>query len=134
MKIQPATLDQVAIGRNGKRIAIDADVGSVAQQLQQIDSNLELYFNEDGGYYEVRCKHPVSGKPYLVLTAQELDGRIIDRMHQIRDPQYNFAKELEADEAAMKKELEHKRKEQVGEVGERLAHAIRKDLHIKTNF
>lgn len=134
MQIQPASIEQITKGRNGMRVRISSDVGNIAKDLANIDPDLELHANETGGYYEVRCKHPVSGKSYLVTTALDLDQRIVDSIRKMRDPQYDFIKESDQIEKAAKKELEHQRKEKVGEAGEKLAHSMRKDLHIQKNF
>lgn len=140
MEIQPASLDQVMLASNGKRINITSDVGDVVKDLKAIDSNYEVHAVEyfDNGqlsaYFEIRCFNPTHGKSYLVTTATELDQRIVNRIKEIRDPSYNYADELEKAEQENKDKLEVERKEQIGDIGERLAHAMRKDKGIKKNF
>jgi len=132
MEIQPATLDQIVKGRNGKRHLIANDVGNIAKQLKEIDPSFELHYNEKTSYFVVLQK--IGNKEHMVTTAQELDGRIIQRIKEIVNPNYNYEEESIKVQKAVEKESEHRRKEQVGEIGERLAHAMRTDLNEKKNF
>lgn len=132
MEIKAATLDQIIKGRNGKRVVITNDVGDIARQIKEISPDLELHYNETASYFVVIQKH--DNGEHLVTTAQELDARIVERVKQITNPQYNFDIEAAKIEKQKEAEAEHKRKEHIGEVGERLAHGFRKDLNIKKNF
>jgi len=132
MEIKPATIDQIIKGRNGKRVVITNDVGDVARQIKEVSPDLELHYNETAQYFVVVQKH--ENGEHLVTTAQELDGRIVERVKQITNPQYNFDIEAAKIEKAEKEAMEKRRKEHIGEVGERLAHGFRKDLNIKKNF
>jgi len=132
MEIKPATIDQIIKGRNGKRVVITNDVGDVARQIKEVSPDLELHYNETAQYFVVVQKH--ENGEHLVTTAQELDGRIVERVKQITNPQYNFDIEAAKIEKAEKEAMEKRRKEHISEVGERLAHGFRKDLNIKKNF
>jgi gas vesicle protein len=132
MEIKPATIDQIIKGRNGKRVVITNDVGDVARQIKEISSDLELHYNETADYFVVIQKH--ENGEHLVTTAQDLDGRIVERVKQITNPQYNFDIEAAKVEKEAKENMEKQRKEHIGEIGERLAHGFRKDLNIKKNF
>lgn len=132
MQIKPATLDQIVKGRDGKRHVITNDVGDIAKQLKDIDPTFELHFNEKTEYFVVLQK--IGDKEHMVTTAQELDARILDRIREIINPNYNYEQESIKVQKESEKEAEHKRKEQVGEIGERLAHAMRTDLNEKKNF
>jgi len=132
MEIKPATIDQIIKGRNGKRVVITNDVGDVARQIKEVSPDLELHYNETAQYFVVVQKH--ENGEHLVTTAQELDGSIVERVKQITNPQYNFDIEAAKIEKAEKEAMEKRRKEHIGEVGERLAHGFRKDLNIKKNF
>jgi hypothetical protein len=132
MEIKPATLDQIVKGRDGKRHVITNDVGNIAQQLKDIDSTFELHFNEKTEYFVVLQK--IGNEEHMVTTAQELDVRILDRIREVINPNYNYEQESIKIQKESEKEAEHKRKEQVGEIGERLAHAMRTDLNEKKNF
>jgi hypothetical protein len=130
VEITPATLDQVTKSRDGKYIAVTADVGGVAHAIEQIDPHLHLRFSEAGEYYAVYWSE--QGNEYLILTAQELDHRLVQKMEEVywkcRQPGYDFGAELEANEDARKAKEEHDLLEERGPVYEQLAHAMRKDL------
>lgn len=122
MELQPASIMQVHQARNGRVVVVTDDVGSVCQQLREIDPGLRVRYSEDGGFFAVY--HQDEHKEYLVLTAQELDGRVVDRVREISSPGYDYAKALEDGERRRKADHEAKLREMVGEVGERLYHAI----------
>jgi hypothetical protein len=54
-------------------------------------------------------------------------------VQKIIHPSYNYADDLARLEQEAKKDQDRKFDEQVGEVGERLAHALRKDLGAKND-
>lgn len=125
MELQPATFSQVKRGRNGRMVVVDADVLDVVGQLQQIDRSLRVRYAEEGGYFVV-YQQTEDGE-HLVLTSQELDQRIVARVMQIRHSSYDLAAELEKEDSRREADHEHTVREQVGEIGERLYHAMRKD-------
>lgn len=129
MEIRPASIAQVAQARDGRMIEIGDDVGNVAKSLQQIDPGLRLRYSEAGEYFVVywRPDEWDEGDGQLVLTAQECDQRIVKRVQEIAQPGYDFAAELERLDEQTRTEKEHEWSERVGETGERLAHALRKD-------
>lgn len=133
MRIQAASLTQIARARNGRMVVIDDDAGAVAAQLREIDPALRLSVSDVTGHYVV-SQMLDDGTEHLVLTALELDGRIVRRVREIAHPSYDYAADLEAVEAEAEREQDHKRRERVGEIGERLAHAIRKDTGERRTF
>ncbi len=130
MEIEPATLAQVAMGRDGKMHEVDDDVGGIALRLKEIDDSLRLRWNEFGGFFVIyQMLDTAEGLlEKLVLTAQELDGRIIKRVEQITHPSYDFVAEMDRMDEEAQKDKDHAFHEQTGEVAERMAHAVRKDL------
>lgn len=132
MEIQPATIEQVAKGRDGKMITIDADVGGIAQQLTEVDPHLKLRFSESGGYFVVYREAPEGSE--LVGTYQELDHRVLKDVQRLawlnRQPGYSYADELDKKDAEADKEAEHARKEAMGEPAEKLHYALRKDKNM----
>ncbi len=130
MEIEPATLAQVAMGRDGKMHEVDDDVGGIALRLKEIDDSLRLRWNEFGGFFVIyQMLDTAEGLlEKLVLTAQELDGRIIKRVEQITHPSYDFVAEMDRMDEQAQKDKDHAFHEQTGEVAERMAHAVRKDL------
>jgi hypothetical protein len=130
MEIVPATFAQVKAGRDGRNVLVEDDVFEVARQLKEIDSSLCLRWNERGEYFVV---YQLWGQGQgetekLVLTSQELTPAILERVRQIVHPSYDFAAEMDRMDAQAKKDEEHRFAEETGEVGEHLAHALRKDL------
>lgn len=132
MELQPATLAQVRAAKGGRLITVDADVGDVVRQLRDIDDTLRVRYAEDGGYFVV-YQLLANGDEHLVLTAQRLDARIVDRIRKINSAAYDFVAELEAGDRQREADHDHKLREQIGEIGERLHFAMRKDSGLQTD-
>lgn len=130
MEIAPASVDQLVQSASGRWIAIDADVGSVAVQIKEIavdrGIDLRLRCSEVTGVFKV--VQVIDDEEQLVTTAQELDGRLVERVRQVTSPSYDLAGELDKIDDAADRQFWGDQREKVEEVGERLAHAIRKDL------
>ena len=126
MEIQPASLAQVRAGRDGRSILIEDDVANIAGRLKTIDDSLRLRWNERGEYFVVYQQLGRDEK--LVLTAQQLDERILHRVQQITHPSYDFVGEIDRMDKQAQKDADHRFSEQTGEIAEELAHAVRKDL------
>lgn len=133
MEIVPATLAQVRAGRDGRRVLIEDDVLDVAQQLKAIDESLSLHWNEQGSYFVV-IHTDEKGTENLVLTARELDNRVIDRVRQIGSANYDFLAEVDRLDKQAERDADHRFSERTGEIGERLAHAVRQDLQAKNKI
>src|SRR4051812_42242161 len=97
LDITPASMMQVRLGRGGRVVYIDDDVCGIAKQIQEINPDLRLAFNEGGEYFVVYQLVP-DGE-HLVTTAMELDARLVERVREISAPDYNLAAELEKHEA-----------------------------------
>lgn len=130
MEIRPASIEQVRLGRDGQRILVDDDVGSIAKQIQEIDPRLKLEWNWKGEFFMViETEELAEGREErLVTTAQELDGRLLKRVREITSPSYDFLGELERVDLQAEQERERRFSERAGEAGEHAAHALRKDL------
>lgn len=141
MEVRPATLAQVSQARNGAFVQVDDDVQGVANGLHEVDPHIRLRFSEAGGYYviywtedpNVAEEDDVDGNStYLIFTAQDLDHRIVKHMEEVywrcRQPGYSFASELDKAEAEGKKQESHEWSERHGEMFEKMAYAMRKDL------
>jgi hypothetical protein len=133
VELQAATLAQVRAGRDGRRILVEDDVLEIAGMIRQVDEHLSLHWNETGEYFSV-VETAEDGRERLVLSAQELDGRVLERIQQIAHPDYNYVAELDKLDAQAEREKEHRFSEQTGEIGERLAHALRTDLQAKNKI
>jgi hypothetical protein len=139
--LSPAKLDQILETRN-RNVIVDADSCSVVRDLREIDENLGVRF-VDGPqpffavYQEIN--HPDGRvEQHMVTTAQAyptafgtytgLDGRIVDRVREITHDSYDFGKEAEKRRRDFESDQKRKRADQMGEIAEQAAHAIRKDL------
>ena len=140
MEVQPASLEQVRRGRDGRMVLVSSDVGGVAAELRRLDPTLRLKYAEAGEHWVVYRVHrqgeacaddDPDRTEELVLTAQECDQRIVRRVMEIH-PALNNGYDFVAEVDRINREAEQRRRTQgrelVEERGERLAHAIRKDL------
>jgi hypothetical protein len=133
-----ADISQIVKAKDGKMVSIEDDVQNVANDLAEIDPHFRLRYSETGKYFVVYWKHDEAvedGDGYLVTTAQDLDQRIVQTVkrihHQVlNDPRYSFADEVERVEEANRRIAEHNRAEEMGPKHEKLAHALKKDLHL----
>ncbi len=136
MEIEAASLAQVIRGRDGALVEVDDDVQSIARGLRDIDSHFCLRYSEAGEYFVVyyRPEGEPEGNGYVVTTAQELDGRLVDRVrevyHRTVNGSYSYAAELEKADERAEAERQYAFEQKVGDAGERLAHALRKDLGV----
>lgn len=133
IQVEPASLTQVIRGRGGRLVYVDDDVCNVAKTLRAVDPSLRLAYNEVGEYYVV-YQTLADGSEHLVTTAQELDQRLVHRVAEVCSPGYDAGRELDLLHDVADAEHERHFHQRTGEVGERLAHAIRSDLNIKRNF
>lgn len=130
MEIRPATIAQISRSKEGRMVQIDNDVQNVANDLHEIDPHLRLRYSEAGEYFVVYLKPEQGdeGDGHLVLTAQDCDQRIVNRIREISAPTYNYVEELEKAEAKARKEKDDAWTEKIGPIAERLAFEMRKEL------
>lgn len=126
--VEPASAHQVLQARDGTFVEVDGDV---TRALKALDPNLHLRYSTSGKYYVVYWRDEAKGKDHLVLTAQTCDMRIVARAELIGSGLYSYADELERLDSQAKADHEYKISQQIGDIGERLAHAIRQDLGAK---
>lgn len=133
MEIKPATLTQITRARDGRMVLIDDDIGNVAHDLHEIDPGLRLRYSEAGRYFVVYWQEDgeEDGNGHLVLTAEECDQRIIQRVKEIMRESYDYVAELDKLEEQKQKDADYKLSQQVGEASERLAFALRKERQVK---
>jgi hypothetical protein len=133
-EVEPASIEQVRQGRDGKMVTITEDVADIAKRLKEIDKRLYLRYSEPGSYFVVYCREPYEpeGTGYMVATYQELDPRIIEDIRRVvwenQQPGYSYADEIDKkhDLADAARDYEFSQKIQAS--AEELAFAIRKDL------
>lgn len=133
-EIEPARIEQIRQGQNGKMHLITSDAGGIAERLKEIDPRLHLRYSEKGEYYVVyaREENDPPGSGYMVATYQELDGRVLKDLERIKwlnqQPDYSYADELEKQNLKAEALKDYEFSQKIAENAERLAHAIRKDL------
>ena len=128
MDLQPASIAQVRQGKH-RRVTVTADVGSVVKQIQEIDPRLGVIWDEDGEFFAVVEQD--GPKQRIVLTALELDYRVLQRIRELASPDYDYVAEMDKMDQQADKEKEHKFMQEVGENAEVMAHALRSDLEYK---
>jgi hypothetical protein len=130
IQIQPASFDQLVRAKDGRLVGISDDVGGVAQQLREIDPGFRLAYSEAEDITIV--SHDDGDSEELKFTAKGTpDHRIVQRAREIASPGYDFLADLEATDRAAEKARYDQFREKVGDAGERLAYALRKDLHVE---
>ena len=122
-------------------VLISAGASTIAADLKRIDKRLCVRWCEAGNppYFAVYmepeggcpCPNPDCFHGELVLTAQELDDRIVKRIEYIDThgrSGYDFAEALEQQRRDRERRERQEREERAGLLGEQMAHALRRDL------
>lgn len=130
MDIEHASLACVQRGIKGELITIEDDVLDVARRLKEIHPSLHVYWNEQGEYFVIYelCD---DGRERVVTTVKELDPRLIAHFEQLASESWNVVAEIDRMDAQADRDKEHAFAERVGEIGERLHHALRKDYEVR---
>lgn len=130
--IAPASLDQVLRGRGGKLLIIENDVNNVAKDIHAIHENLFLRYNVEGSYFVVLQNMGEGFRPHVVTTAQECDQRLVRKVQGIVQGHvngtYDYGAEIERHHDERDRINNAQFQENVGEVSEKLAWAIREDI------
>lgn len=136
MEIARASLAQLQRGRDGRKLLITEDVGDIAKRIAEIDPTLFVRFNEDGEFFQVfqRIEEGPLVKEQLVTTAQELTPALVEHVRMLGSEDYDLAKEADRIDREAEKNRDHRFSEKIGERGELLAHALRKDKQVKTHI
>lgn len=124
--ILPASAAQWRRSTPITRVPVTDDVHNVVRDLKTIDRCLEVEYDTVEAFYVVLRKD--GPQEDLVLTAQQLDPRVVKRVLEIDQPDYDFTAEVDAMDDAAEKARADDFKETMGERHEKLAHAIRRDL------
>jgi hypothetical protein len=127
IEIEPGSVAQVKRALSGRLVFVPDDVCNVVRDLQRIDRRFRVQAAEDLSLYIVFLEES-DGSQQLVTNARHLDQRLVKRIQEIADERYDFVAELDRVEAAADRAFEARQREQIGDLGERLAHALRKDL------
>ena len=125
-----STLAQVRRASDGRLIPVDGDVFDVCQRIREVDRSLGVEFNLKSEQYRI-YEEGDDGVRRTVKWVAELTPDLPEHLRQLLHTDY--ARELERVDRQAERDAAHAFHERVGPVGERLAHAVRKDLGIKRN-
>jgi hypothetical protein len=128
--IERASFAQVIEGRGGQTVTITEDVGDIASRLKQIDERLVLRWNERGEYFQVIECLP-DGSESLVTTRQVIGPELVEHVAKLGKRTITLAAEVEEIDRKAEREKDWRFEQEMGEIGERLAHALRKDTEAK---
>lgn len=120
-------------------LVVDADVGGVAADLKRIDPGLKVRFAEAGNppFWAVYHESEDGRRTELVFTVQAhetasgtwsgLDQRVVQRIMEIGHSSYDYAAEVARMNERAEKDRRTAFSERMGVIGEKAAHALRKD-------
>ncbi len=140
MRIEPANVNQLRQGNDGRMVEISADAGGVADELKRIDPSLKVRFAETANppFWAVYHESDDRRTTYLVLTAKAfqnrsgvwegLDQRVVKRVMEIGSSTYDYAREVEAINLKAERAKREKVRKRVEDHGEEAAHAVRKEM------
>jgi hypothetical protein len=146
MQIEPATVDQVRIGMEGRVVVIDAESSMIVAELQKIDPCIRVRFAEDADppFWAVSTVSEDGLTHHLVLTAKAtitnsgtwtgLDERIVKRVEEIDQHgrgHYDYAKEVERQNTAARRQREYEFRERMGEIGQEAQRDLAARIHAR---
>lgn len=132
MRIEHASLLQVQQGIGGQAVLVEDDVLDVVRRLQEIDPSLFVTYHEQGDYFSIVEMCP-DGAERIVNNVKELTPDIIEYVRMIGSEGWDVVAEMEKMDQQADRNARHRFAESVGEIGERLHHALRKDLGFDKN-
>lgn len=133
MEIARASFAQLSRGKDGRKVLIEEDVGDIAKRLAEIDPGLFVQWVEDGEYFRV-IQRTENGSEHIVTTALELSPALVEHVRMLGSEDYDVAKEAERIDCEADREKDRQFAEKIGERGELLAHALRKDKQVKQSI
>lgn len=126
MELTAATLAQVQRARNGRLVLVEDDVCGVVKQIQEIEPTLRVRWSENSKHFAVYQVFE-GERERLVTTSLELDQRLVERIRKVTQPGYNAAAEADRLDAERVRQVDYEHTQKIGELGEQLLHAIRRD-------
>ena len=146
MDVEPASIDQVRIGMDGRVVVIDAEMSQIVADLQAIIPEIRVRFAEDAPepFWAVSLISDDGLEHHLVCTAKAtqtnsgtwtgLDERLVQRIAEIDSHgrgHYDYAKELERQNDEAKRLKRQRFRERMDSINDRAQHDLRKKLGIK---
>jgi len=142
--LSPARFDQFVETRN-RQVIVDADSCAIVKDLKAIDPSLEVRFVDGPEPYfavfqdlstesrkEQHLVTTVQAYPTSFGTYTGLDGRLVERIRKITHPSYDFSAEAEKLKREYDADRRRERENALGDAAEQAAHALRKDMGVKT--
>jgi hypothetical protein len=136
MEIAPVSIDDVKVGRDGRRYLVTAEAGSIVRRLQEIDDRVYVEFHEPpanhkgDGFYSI-CLRVDENKSDLIFRTATLDARVVERLRMLN---FNLrhgiteADRMDAEDEARRKQAEYQRSQEVRENAYPLMRAIQKSI------
>jgi len=133
LDIEHADLLQVQRGIGGELITIDDDVLDVVRRLKEISPALNVRYNEHEQYFVI-YELCTDGRERLVTTVKELDGRLISYFEMLASESWDAVAEMERMDDQAEVNKKYRFAEKIGEIGERLHHALNKDFEFRNKI
>lgn len=132
INITPASLDQIVRGRSGNLVVIENDINNVAKDIQNIHPDLFLRYNEQGEYFVVLQDMGSDHRPHVVTTSLTCDQRLTRHVQKVvsghLNGTYDYGAEVDRQHDERDRINNAQFTENVGEISEKLAWAIREDI------
>ena len=134
MKPKPRSLSRPGLSlvdaNRGRLITYQDDVLDVKRQIEQMWSGLvSVFFDEDSEVWVI-VEHCKDGTDSVMFTTEFLSQATIDKIHRADQASRSYVdpnKAYEAMDREEEREKDHSLSEAIGEAGERLFLALRKD-------
>lgn len=136
MEIAPALVDDVRLGRDGRRYLVTAEAGSIAARLKEIDPRVYVEFHEPPAGHDDKpiwsvCLKVDDNVSDLIFRTSSLDARVVERLRMLN---YNLrhgiseADRMEAEDDARHAKAEYQRSQEVRENSYALMRGIQKSI------
>lgn len=133
MQIRPLSIDQIALGEDGRQYLVTGEAGRIVQRLAEIDETLTVIYNEAGEFFTVAQRVAGGDRPFPVMRVHRDDwnDRIVEefamRNWELRHG-LSAADRLDAELDARRVARERDLEEAVGEAAYPLFRAFQKDV------
>jgi hypothetical protein len=118
-------------GREGRMVEIAADVQNIAAEIKRVDPRLGVQYNELSEQFRI-YELGRDGKRRTVMWVRELTADIPEHLRRLATQDY--VREMDRRDARADRDRDHRLHELLGPIGEKLAHAARKDRQVKNKI